>query len=330
MQYQHTLEFQKILQQALRLRRARGLGSPGGKPSTWEELSLELFAGHADKRMTLMRFDKADLDKDSKDRGRLYLNTGTARDLWKQLGAEIKEALHKHRELYISMFDNRTVANVFSWYYRCHESQIRQLASEDGEGLEKIYFCYKPSFRNRGFVVKSEFRIDPIENEYLDIDERQASTNILDGEFAKEESRGYGISKSGKIWIFLKENVKEQPRIICLFDKHPTVKQENFNEPRRISRMFGTILESDELFGHGVHSYRVCFVSEAADEQSYRDYKKGHPKAPPYDRDKQVNNIPHTATFDRSGTFLDPQAIAWIAKSFKDSSLDQDTDLTSS
>jgi hypothetical protein len=322
MQYQHRREFQQMLQEAIRLKRMQRMKKSGGKLYTWEELS-ELSGVGKGKRMTLMRFDKATFQTT----GQLPLDLRLAQTLWRNLRPEIKEVQKDgNSDLYAELFDDRLVSNVISWGYRCHESQLQKLVKD--EGLAERYFCYKPSFRVRGHVVKSEFHIDPVLGEpmsitgaiggagkttatieYLHVDERQEST--MNGISYTEESSGTGVSKSGKLWIFLKGE-REQPRIICLWRKDTSVRKRGFNEVKSVSRMYGKILESDMMFGNGVYTYRVCFVSEEADRQAHAELRGKLEEAPPYKRDMQLEIVHRSVDIEHSPVFLDPSAIRWL------------------
>src|SRR4051794_26539867 len=108
MQYQHTLGFQQVLQQAIRERRAEGLRA-GRQAYTWSEIADQL--GMPKQRSTLIRFDREPLPEHLKERGRLFLNYGMAQKLWQLLAKEVKVVLKNN---HFDLFSDDLIANAIS------------------------------------------------------------------------------------------------------------------------------------------------------------------------------------------------------------------------
>src|SRR4051794_18245693 len=138
MQYQHTLGFQQVLQQAIRERRIQGLRARG-QIYTWSEIAAQL--GMLRQRSTLIRFDSVSLPQHLQERGRLFLNYGMAQKLWQLLAKEVQVVLKNGN---FDLFSDDLIANAISWRYRIHERQINELTRNGltkKNGSEVLYWC---------------------------------------------------------------------------------------------------------------------------------------------------------------------------------------------
>ena len=74
-------------------------------------------------------------------------------------------------------------------------------------GIGGNFFCYKPSFRRKGFVVKSLITIEPVPGNFFRVFEKQRTSGMfeMDRQAILEQSDGFGFVKSNRVWIFLRD-----------------------------------------------------------------------------------------------------------------------------
>jgi len=332
MQYQHTLGCQQVLQQAIRERRREPLRETRGHAFTWSEIADQL--GMPQQRSTLIRFDSVELPDHLRDSGRLFLNYGLAQKLWQLLAKEVQIVLKNGN---FKLFSDDLTANAISWRYRIHESQIDELTRSGltkKDGAEVLYWCYKASFRKKGHIVKSELGISKNYADHFDVIERQESTLERRVNLLNEQSAGFAISKSRKLWMFLKEVDAEQPRIFCLntIDVSDDLEssyrgRKATSGGRKVTRMFGRLIESDKKFGNGLFTFKVALVRAEIETKEWRDPPRS------YDPDKQINNFPRTLAAREAYNdaelriideiYVDPKAWDWI-RSDVEGTLDPD------
>jgi len=199
-------------------------------------------------------------------------------------------------------FRQRFAANALSAFYSAHESQVRKWKDD---GLQEDYFCYKPSFRLPGNVVKSHMHLRLAHGEYFELEERQDSKSGITSD-AGERSDGFVISKSERLWMVLREEIKQQPRLFCFYRAEPA-------KTEKIVRLYGFLIESDKKFTGNVYRFKVALVSVETEREMWI---REHPRET-FDLEEQIDNIPFTeAAKERNPSIhrvlLDPQAIAYI------------------
>jgi hypothetical protein len=296
MMYLHTPEYQAVLQAAVKLRHLE---------ETDEDIAFKSRCGG---KMTVQRFRTAKLIKDQpvseepadavdpagedqkygiktdgkvvRPRARprprtLKLDHPAAVALWNYCSKQVKAVVQERSDLL--GHTERLAANAITSFYRAHESQT--VAWRETHGLQREYFLYKPSFRIPGNLVKSHVRFTLSNSEYFEVSEKQ-SAKTDEGWESSETSTGFAISKSEHLWLFLREESREQPRILCLHGK-------DFDEKDRISRLSGYVLESDKRFTGGVYMFRVGLVSLQLDKDIWDHEYPGIP----YDVEEQIDNV---------------------------------------
>ncbi len=285
MNYQHSLAFQTVLQQALRVRRRLGRPDQPGRQLTWEDIARQF--GMSKQAKTLARFNATDLAAHLERKGWMCLDYGLAARLWDALADQVHEVLGNIEKNGPPLIDERTIANSVAWQYRTHQKQI---ARWKADGLADQYFCYKPSFRLAGHIVKSEFNLRAVGDEYFAVTDRQKAdlTSIV----RIEESTGFAFTKSDRLWAFLKETDREQPRVFLFhrmqIAQHPS---NGGGEVRSIARLFGRVLESDRKFRDGAFGYKVALVSLDAERRTLAPKRR---RAADYNPADQANIVPYT------------------------------------
>lgn len=339
MRYQHTLGFQLILQRAVRAKKAGGVQEKdrptrrGRTAYSWQELAEILnmpplrpnFTVTA-LRSTLIRFDDADLKAYMIEQGRLYLDSGTANALWDRLKPEISVILASdYKGSGSGLFGHELIGGALSWNYRCEEDHFN---SWQDAGFKGRFFGYKPSYRKMGHVVKSAFDIEPVGNEYFWIEERQISTLEVGRGTVRETSTGYGLAKSGRIWMFLKEHMEQQPRVFCFHRRFPSQVVDDRDEKTTITHLFGWVLESDTNFTNGLYPFKIGLASEATDKANWDEMPEASKVSVTYNTEKQIDSIPITSVaksrytteeIDRiKSIVIDMTVIEWISSEIGD------------
>jgi hypothetical protein len=272
MAYHHDLESQLILQTAL---------IEANRRYSDEEIARN--AGLNRGRMTVYRFRTEDLDEYHTEHDRLKLDAPVAERLWRYLDnlGYMKSAAQGSNG-----YNNRAerlAVKAMKGFYNASDDETRKWMDE--WGLQSRYFCYKPSFRRPGNIVKSKFEIELKDNDYLHATNTQYDTVSPRALRSFEQSKGFGFSKTGRLWFFLSEQMRQQPRIFCIH-------KYDIDEQNRICLMIGYVVESDRRFTSGVFKFRIGLVS------IHRDQAQWDHQFPddPYNPEDQVGNfaVPRT------------------------------------
>jgi hypothetical protein len=290
MRYSHRLEFQELLQKAHR----RAIGDD----EDYSDGKLTAKAKLPFGKTVLNKFRKAIFPAAEAIRGtygelRGYLNSQNAEALWNYLD--------QHEQKYIEqeinyradgantrntrrarLYDDITVAEVLGEFYLHDARESRSLITR---GLSDTFFCYKPSLRKPGCVVKSRMEIR-FTGYHFEITDRQRASGRFEpsGEPTSEISKGFGFAIGDRLWIFLREESENQPRVFCFYD---WIKA---NVGSVIERAFGYVLESDSKFGNHVSGFGIGLVSPDVDQNLW---KSRYPNEP-YDGEQQLDNFPVT------------------------------------
>lgn len=277
MMFDHSLAAQQILQEALCIANRE-----------YSDAEIALNGGLDRTKATVQRFRTADLKAHLAKTDNLMLDYRVAERLWNYLDklGFIKRALRDRPAF--GLQTERLAANVMSSFYNAEESETSSW--HDNRGLDGQYFCYKPSFRSPGNLLKTSVIIHLADGEYFEISEKQASKTDF-ARASSENSDGFGFSKSERLWFFLKERSCEQPRIFC-FDKKLDA---SFG---KITRMSGYVLESDKRYGDGVYKFKIGLIAREADEALWEHI---HPDEP-YNEEAQIDNVPFEDAFARQNT----------------------------
>jgi hypothetical protein len=266
MMFDHSLAAQEILQEALRVANRQ-----------YSDAEIALNGGLDRAKATVQRFRTADLKAHLAKTDNLMLGYRVAERLWNYLDklGFIKRALQDRQAS--GLRPDRLAANVMNAFYNVEESET--LSWHDDMGLDGEYFCYKPSFRSPGNILKTRMIIHLADGEYFKISEKQASrTDSVRA--SEEQSTGFGFSKSERLWFFLKEQSRDQPRIFC-FNQMDT----SFG---KVTRLKGHILESDKRYGNEVYKFRVGLIAKETDEVLWKlAHRDEH-----YDEEAQIDNVP--------------------------------------
>jgi len=266
MMYHHTPQYQVLLQKAL-LEKARGKSD--------ERIALE--GGLGCSKMTVQRFRKAE---NLERRQRLMLHYDVASKMWNYCRDEIELIIERRKagdEFY--KHTERLAADAMIAFYYVNPEQTRRW--KDHDGLKTEYFCYKPSFRRPGQVVKSLWKIDIVNGQYFKISEDQADGGKPGIHKSTEHSDGFGFSKSGRLWFFLMEQSREQPRVFCFHKR-------DIDHAGRISRLIGYVVESDKRYSGGVFTFKVGLSWRGFDEELWKE----NFSEKPYNHQEQIDNVP--------------------------------------
>ena len=312
MMYLHTPEYQLVLQAAVQLRHrqetdeaiARHSGIGDGRKMiiqrfrTAKLITLQRgteLAGEVDQSALPPETSDEDVEplhegSDERSHARrprhtLRLDYPVALKLWNYCSKEVKTVVEERTDLL--GHSERLAANAINSFYRVHESET--IGWIEWQLLQEEYFCYKPAFRASGYVVKSHMRFCSMNDEYLEVTEHQVGRED-DGWEGAEESSGFAFSKSERLWLFLREQSRDQPRIFCFHNK-------DVDAEGRIARLEGHVLESDKRYDRGVFMFKVGLVSVRRDQEIWRHEYPGFP----YSLDEQTDTvrIPLTTTSRR-------------------------------
>ncbi|MGE4046259.1 MAG: hypothetical protein AB7F35_15490 [Acetobacteraceae bacterium] len=266
MMYHHTPQYQVLLQKALR-EKARGRSD--------ERIATD--GGLGCSKMTVQRFRTA---KNLESRQRLMLHYDVAVKLWNFCRRELEDIIRR-REAGDDFYKHaeRLAADAMMAFYYAHPDQTRRWAHQDG--LQTEYLCYKPSFRRPGQVVKSRFTIDIVNDQYFKVVEDQADGGKPGIQKSTEHSEGFGFSKSGRLWFFLMEQSREQPRVFCFHKR-------DIDADGSITRLIGYVMESDKRYSGGVFTFKVGLTSRDWDVKLWEQFCPGEL----YQPDNQIDNVP--------------------------------------
>jgi hypothetical protein len=301
MMYLHTPEYQLVLQAAVQLRHLRETDEEialhsgvGSKMTIWRFRTAKLVMlkegwepGEEAAQPALSNVPGADIEppaegnSEANPQGRrrprtLRLDYPVASNLWKYCSKEIRTVVQERIDLL--GHTERLAANAINSFYRVHENQT--IDWTEHQKLQEEYFCYKPAFREPGYVLKSHMRFCPMNDEYLEVSEKQVARDD-DGGDSSEESLGFAFSKSERLWLFLREKSHDQPRVFCFYRK-------DVDAEGRIARLEGYLLESDKRYDRGVNMFRVGLVSVRRDQEIWRHEYPGSP----YSLDEQTDMVP--------------------------------------
>jgi hypothetical protein len=267
MAYHHDLESQIILQQAL---------IEANRRYSDEEIARN--AGLNRGRMTAYRFRTEDLETYFADHDRLKLDAPVAERLWNYLDrlGYLKSVAQGSNGYNIRA--ERLAVRAMKGFYNASDDETRKWFDE--WGLQSTYFCYKPSFRRPGNIVKSKFEIELKDNSYLHAVDTQYDTVNPRALRSFEQSKGFGFSKTGRLWFYLSEQMRQQPRVFC-FHKY------DIDDQNRICLMIGYVVESDRRYTSGVFKFRVGLASVHRDQSQWEDQFADEP----YNPEAQVGNF---------------------------------------
>lgn len=196
-----------------------------------------------------------------------------ARIIWDYLSkeGEIERAL-KPNESKKLLFSTRMLATAMMSYYECHEARIEKFSelglSGETSKAPKTWFAYKMSSMKPGFMVKSEFSIDNINDEYFEILDK----HLFSGRFSasKLESSvfytGFAYIRSDKLWCHMRDLQYSQPRTICLFEEEVVDRNVLGETVKRIIQMHGHVIENDRVGNSGFSSFRIALVDNDVDQ----------------------------------------------------------------
>lgn len=335
MRYQHTLGFQVLLQKAVRTKKASAVSEVERTRRTaysWQTLAELLGTppvrpdvSVAALKSMLIRFDQTILREHLVQRGRLFMDSGTAAVLWERLKPEIGQLLDTQPAEGSGLFGHELIGSALSWNYRTSNEEFGRWIKS---GLHGKFFGYKPSFRKMGHVIKSEFDIEPSSDEWFSIRERQMSTLEVSGGTARETSSGYGIVKSDRLVMFLKEHAALQPRLFCFHRCLPPQSTSKDQQEGQITHLLGWVLESDTNFTNGLYPFKVGLVSERTDRQLWEELNNGDDNLS-YQPERQIENVPYTELARKPYTkpehvkriqsvLLDKTVLDWIDDDIRD------------
>jgi hypothetical protein len=230
-------------------------------------------------KATVLRFRKANLKEYIDNHDNFPLAYRAAEKLWNYLEMQgfVKQAFRERP----SISDNgpqtkELVAIATSAFYNVDEIEISNW--HDNMELNGKYFCYKRSFRSVGNILKTAMTFKLAEAKYFEISERQASKS--GPRASQEQSSGFGFSRSERLWLFLKEESRHQPRIFCFNQKDTS--------NGKVTHLKGYVLESDKRYGDGVHQFRVGLIAAETDEKLWEIVYPDEP----YDEEAQIDNVP--------------------------------------
>lgn len=198
----------------------------------------------------------------------------SARALWDylSLSGDIERAL-KPLVSKRALFSDRMLATAMMSFYECHEDRISQYSSIGLTGQEsesaKIWFAYKLSSIKPGFVVKSQFRIENVNDEYFDVADHHIQTGRFEANFTRNSHTytGFGYVRTEKIWFHLRDINFFQPRSLCIFDIDKTTVPGLLQDTEKIVSMRGHVLENDRVKNKGFGSYKVAFIDPEVEKK---------------------------------------------------------------
>jgi hypothetical protein len=280
MLYRHTPRFQSLLQTALLL---------ASHDKDYSDQKMIDAAGLTCGKSTLNRFLRSalKLDPESVDQpitrvAASYLNSRDAAHLWDYLDNKrglIENAVALKNLPKKSLYPLEEVANVLHCFYGVHKSSIARLAFA---GISGRFFCYKPSFRKRGFIVKSLMSLEPKNNDYYLVTETQRTSGKyeIDRIAIVERSNGFGFIKSDRLWLFLQDVETEQPRLFCLKPKFGRPAGENSfaeieRESSKISSLRGHLIEGAKGNKNDEFGFKVALVREDVEVEQWKEMWPG-------------------------------------------------------
>lgn len=314
MRYRHFTRFQFILQDALRsaakqpIINSEGtevfltdpqylayLGLDGPDKPKWSAKKLSEF-----RHFTFPDYpEKWPLDESPYDINSPLKDRRVAVRLWMNMNERgfIGHAIKKFPRVLQTknVFGPDETASTVSSFYGVHDSQIERLGEQGfcRDGGSEEWFCYKPSYLQLGYVVKSLVRFDP-KSDHYDVREEQISTT-LDGEDTKriEVSNGFGFAKSFNLWLMLREEDTEQPRVFCFYDLVDTHEHHGVGlkgqmgwHEKAIVALRGQMIESvRKSKGNGCYNYPVVLTS--VDYEAWLWEKRR--ASGPFDVKQQIN-----------------------------------------
>ncbi len=314
--YLHTARFQILLRDALRLQSLEPIiihGKPAPIPYSDENLLKALNLDYG--RTTLTKFRNAEMP--SFDDPKLeHMHAGdlagglrdvqTASRLWDHLSARgyVQRALPgtQNRINKKDLFSDRQVANTISAFFDTHEMQIEAYSkkglakNENDRAGQKSnssrWLCFKRSWYKPNHIVKSLFTFTNMYGEYFNVSDFQKISGRF-GEIEQEmteKSIGFAISKSEKLWCFLRESERDQPRIFCFF--RPVFAKTEAGPDQtteRLSLLYGHVMETERRRSSEFYSTHVILISPELDEKEWR---KTFPNSSQYILDDQIDVFP--------------------------------------
>jgi hypothetical protein len=249
-EYHHSEAYQAVLREALQVAKKQGVGE--------NILARDLQQMNVDfDRTSILRFRTEDT--------KFIKDSNIAKNLWDILLS--KGVINTKFLIAQKVSSEADLAFHLNMFFETHDSQFQELTRHQFSGT---FFGYKKSFRRPGSIIKSLFVVRPMETGYFSIHEHQhlKAEREADNTSSTEDSQGIGLSKSARIWLFLKEVDFEQPRVFC-FDG----KKEN-PATGAINIMYGYCLEASRKFGNGVFYSRAMLVrAPASGQHDYRNRK---------------------------------------------------------
>ncbi|WP_157223466.1 hypothetical protein [Rhodovulum sp. PH10] len=316
MMYRHTARFQIVLRDALRLQSLDPLIIPGQEPISYSDERILRALNYTKERTTLTKFRNArfpEFDDPLIEHMSANNLKGGLRDeilatgLWEFLSARdyIRRALSAGKNRSMSkkhLFSERQFANTLGAFFNTHEHQIKRLseqglveANKDGFG-DGEWFCYKNSWRQPGFIVKSLFRFTNENGEYFSVSDIQRSTGRFSSikQTASETSTGVAVSKSRKLWCFMRESEHEQPRIFCFFRPvfFSAMAASTSKVDDRLSVFYGHVMETEQRIRGDFYGVFAALVSKSLDRA---EWEAAFGKAHKYIFQDQIDVFPGPA-----------------------------------
>ena len=176
-----------------------------------------------------------------------------------------QKALHESKDLY----SEAEMAAMLAWRYRIHPSQIEKVRELR---VDAFFFGYKLAFRKPDFMVRSIWQLSVPDGQYIAARELQRSSgrHDLDGRPSEERADGFGFSKSNRLWLMLREQDHEQPRMICLKDRKTSLA--TGDRASEITMLHGWCLESSIKYADLIFSTRVLLLRAARQKKALEDY----------------------------------------------------------
>lgn len=282
MLYFHNIRFQKVMQTALQRHISDRDIFPRREGSAYERVLARMPQKPSIKAGTLRKFCTAqwpelgsdELSKMSVEGERYAIaKESNARIIWDYLSleGEIERAL-KPNESKKLLFSTRMIATAMMSYYECHEARIEKfselgISGETGAG-PKTWFAYKMSSMKTGYMVKSEFSIDNINDEYFEIMDK----HFFSGRFSASKLdssvyyTGFAYVRSDKLWCHMRDIQYSQPRTICLFEEEVVDRDILGATVKKIVQMHGQVIENDRVGDSGFSSFRIALVDADVDQ----------------------------------------------------------------
>ena len=295
MMYRHTARFQIVLRDALRLQSLDRIPISGKDGVPYSDEAMLQVLRIEKGRTTLTKFRNAEFPPFEDDAtGHLSARElkGGLRDerlasaLWEKLSASdhIRRALSAGKITHVNrkqLFSERQFANTIASFFDTHESQIKGFCQrglvdkKKGEFVDKEWICFKNSWQRPGYIVKSVFSFTNESGEYFSVSDDQRDTGRFStiDHHVVETSTGIAVSKSEKLWCFMREAERDQPRIFCFFRPlasiSDTIESGMDRGGERLSVLYGHVMETERRVRGDFYGTFVVLISKEMDRKEW-------------------------------------------------------------